>query len=134
MKIKHLVIACPCTAGWAVTSVCASTETELEEEVKKVLSEFLLDEFLCLAKRYSNLKLNEFRGDSAKREYLLSELFKQAREKEVAGERYVIYVGTDCMELVVPHPKEIPWNRAPMDEMIHRLIKEVREILKGYPS
>ncbi len=134
MKKKHLVIATPYTTGWAVTSVWAPTEEELEQEAKKALAEFILDEFLELGKRYPNLGLREFRDDPAKRDYLLSELFKRARQKEDFGQEYIVYVGTDPMELVVPHPKDSPWNRAPMDEMIRRLMKEIRDILKTYPG
>lgn len=131
---KHLVIACPHTTGWAVMSVWAAEEAELEKLAKEMLAELILDEFLCLAKRYPSLCLAAYRGNDSRRGYLLSELFKRAQEKELEGEEYVVYVGTDGAELPVPRQNTMKTLHEPMDVMIKRLLKEIRAILKNYPG
>jgi hypothetical protein len=122
----YLIVACPNRTGWAINSVTAHTEEELEVEAKKVLVEFLFEEFLCLAKRYGVPR----HGSSPKKEYILAELFKRARTHDNDGVPYVIFIGIACAELPVPHPKEIRWNETPMDAVIRRLNKEITEILK----
>jgi hypothetical protein len=122
----YLIVACPNRTGWSINSVTANTEEELEAEAKKVLAEFLFDDFLCLARRYGVPRY----GSSLKKEYILDELFKRARLRDIDGETYVIFIGRDCAELPVPHPKEIRWNEAPMDAVIRRLHKEITKILK----
>lgn len=131
---KHLVIACPHTTGWAVTSVWASKKAELEQLARGALAELILDEFLCLAKRYPSLKLPRFKGNDPRREYLLSELFRRAREKDDDNESYVIYVGTMVTELLVPRQNAMRTLREPMDHMIRLLVREIRSILRSYPG
>lgn len=131
---KHLVIASPHYTGWAVTSVCASNKAERERLVKEMMAELILDEFLCLAKRYPRLQLAAYSGYDLRREYLLSELFKRAREKDDDGESYVIYVGTWVTELLVPRQNTMKKLSEPMDFMISQLVKEIRAILQSYPG
>ena len=128
---NHLIIACPHKTGWAVDSVSAKTKKELEKLAKQTLAEFLILGWLDLPKNYQRLGLSHSEGDP-RNEYLLSELFKRARKMDLDCEYYVIYIGTEYMELEVPHPSTIPWNKSPMDVMIHRLIEEVKAILKEY--
>lgn len=131
---KHLVIACPHTTGWVVTSVCASNQAERERLAKEMMAELILDEFLCLGKRYPSLCLSAYSDNDSRREYLLSELFKRAREKDDDGETYVIYVGTMVTELPVPRQNTMRTLREPMDHLIRLLVREIRSILKDYPG
>lgn len=131
---KHLVIASPHYTGWAVASVSARTRAERERLAKERLAELILDEFLCLAKRYPRLQLAAYSGYDLRREYLLSELFKRARGKDDDGESYVIYVGTMVVELLVPRQNTIKKLLEPMDFMIERLVTEIRSILRSYPG
>lgn len=131
---KYLVIASPHYTGWAVTSVCASNKAERERLAKEMMAELILDEFLCLARRYPRLQLAADSGNDLRRAYLLSELFKRAREKDDDGESYVIYVGTMVVELPVPRQNTMKKLREPMDVMISQLVKEIRAILKSYPG
>ena len=131
---KHLVIACPHYTGWAVTSVCASNQAERERLAKEMMAELILDEFLCLGKRYPSLCLSAYSDNDSRREYLLSELFKRAREKDDDGETYVIYVGTMVTELPVPRQNATRTLREPMDRLIRLLVREIRSILKDYPG
>ena len=130
---NHLVIACPHATGWAITSVRAPKKAALEKLAKEALAEFILDEFLCLAKCYPDLRLAAYAGNNWRREYLLSELFRRAREKEIAVEEgYPIYVGTDVLVLSVPRQNTMKTLCEPMDFMIEQLVKEIRAILKSY--
>jgi len=131
---KHLVIASPHYTGWAVTSVCASNKAERERLAKEMMAELILDEFLCLAKRYPRLELAAYSRNDLRREYLLSELFKRARKNDDDGEPYVIYVGTMVTELLVPRQNAMRTLREPMDVVISQLVKEIRAILKSYPG
>lgn len=131
---KHLVIASPHYTGWAVTSVCASNKAERERLAREMMAEFILDEFLCLAKRYPRLQLAAYSDNDSRREYLLSELFKRAREKDDDGESYVIYVGTMVTELPIPRQNTMKKLCEPMDAMISQLVKEIRSILESYPG
>ncbi len=133
---KHLIVACPFRTGWAVSSVSARTKQELEGLAKEMLAEFLIWGWLDLPKCYPRLDLAySYSRDNPRTEYLLSELFKRAEKMGGSDcEPYVIYIGTDPMELKVPHPSEIPWNQSPMDVAIRCLINEVKSILKEYDS
>ena len=131
---KHLVIASPHYTGWTVTSVCASNKAERERLAKETMAELILDEFLCLAKRYPRLQLAAYNGNDLRREYLLSELFRRAREKDDDGESYVIYVGIMVTELLVPRQNAMGTLREPMDHTIRLLVREIWSILRSYPG
>ena len=131
---KHLVIACPHTTGWAVTSVRARTKHERERLAKEMMAELILDEFLSLAESHPQFRLAAYSDNDSRREYLLSELFKRAREKDDDGETYVIYVGTMVTELPVPRQNATRTLREPMDRLIRLLVREIRSILKDYPG
>lgn len=131
---KHLVIACPHTTGWAVTTVRARTKHERERLAKKMIAELILDEFLSLAESHPQFQLAADSDNDSRREYLLSELFRRAREKDDDGETYIIYVGTLVTELPVPRQNAKRTLREPMDRMIRVLVREIRNILRSYPG
>lgn len=128
---NQLIIACPFQTGWAVTSVSARSKSALERQAKEALAEFLIWGWLDLPNQHPRLGLVQSEDDP-RTEYLLSELFRRARKMDDNGEAYVIYIGTTFMELKVPHPSEIPWNKSPMDVAIGRLIHEVKSIIKDF--